>query len=191
MNHTAYLPLQKLKWVKYSATSIGNPYEKRMVYDSSLHFQFPEILHHSWNGWRNYTLLGEVNDGNAWYASKGVSGAAGLFSTVDDLQKLVDILVHTGKLGDQVFISKKTVNSFLTKDAFKNGLGWMMDTANTEGSFGHTGFTGTSIAVMPQKGISIIILINRQQVGLINDKEYYNVSPIRQLIFKWVKEWVQ
>lgn len=194
MEHTSYNPLQHLKGVKYAATSIGNPYEKRMVYDSALGFQFKEIDHDSWKKWRNYTLKGEVNDGNAYYANKGVSGAAGLFSTVDDLQKLVDMLMNKGKIGKDDFISEKTLNTFLTMDAFRNGLGWMMDPANPvikngpEGSFGHTGFTGTSIAVVPQKGISIILLINRQQTGLLNGKEYYNVSPIRQQIFRLVME---
>ena len=192
MNHTYYNPLLNQKWVKFAATSIGNPYEKRMVYDSSLGFQFKEINPASWNHWRNYTLKGEVNDGNAYYANKGISGAAGLFSTVDDLQKLVDMLMNKNKPTSDPFISEKTISAFLTKDDFNNGLGWMMDGKNPvikngpEGSFGHTGFTGTSIAVVPQEGISIILLINRQQTGLLNGKEYYNVSPIRQQIFQAV-----
>ena len=192
MKHTSYNPLLNQKGVRFAATSIGNPYEKKMVYDSSLGFQFPEIIHTSWNDWRNYTLKGEVNDGNAWYANKGVSGAAGLFSTIDDLQKLMDMLMHDGKSGNKTFLAKKTIDLFLTKDSFNNGLGWMMDPANSvikngpEGSFGHTGFTGTSIAVVPDRGISIILLINRQQVGLLGGKEYYNVGPIRQEIFRVV-----
>ena len=192
MNHTSYNPLLNQREVKFAATSIGNPYEKRMVYDSSLGFQFREINPASWNHWRNYTLKGEVNDGNAYYANKGISGAAGLFSTVDDLQKLVDMLMNKNKPTSDPFISEKTITAFLTKDGFNNGLGWMMDGKNPvikngpEGSFGHTGFTGTSIAVVPQEGISIILLINRQQTGLLNGKEYYNVSPIRQQIFQAV-----
>ncbi len=192
MDHTSYNPLLKQKNVKFAATSIGNPYEKRMVYDSSLGFQFREISPTSWDHWRNYTLKGEVNDGNAYYANKGVSGAAGLFSTVDDLQKLVDMLMNKNRPGTDSFISEKTISAFLTKDNFNNGLGWMMDGKNPvikngpEGSFGHTGFTGTSIAVVPEDGISIILLINRQQTGLLGGKEYYNVSPIRQQIFQAV-----
>jgi len=108
------------------------------------------------------------------------------------LQKLVDMLMNKNKPTSDPFISEKTITAFLTKDGFNNGLGWMMDGNNPvikngpEGSFGHTGFTGTSIAVVPQEGISIILLINRQQTGLLNGKEYYNVSPIRQQIFQAV-----
>jgi serine-type D-Ala-D-Ala carboxypeptidase len=192
MSHTMYNPLTKSKRYNIAATSFGNPYEKRMVYDSSLGFQFKEIKHDQWAGWRHYVVRGEVNDGNAWYAEKGVAGAAGLFSTVDDLQKLVDMLIHHGKIGTKQFIPERTIQTFLSKDQFKNGLGWMMDPENPvieggpEGTFGHTGFTGTSIAVVPSRNISVILLINRQHEGLIDNKAYYNVSPIREEIFKAV-----
>ena len=55
-----------------------------------------------------------------------------------------------------------------------------------EGSFGHTGFTGTSIVVIPQSGISVILLINRQNIGLLKSGDYYNVGPIRQQVFEAV-----
>lgn len=119
-----------------------------MVYDSTLGFRIKEIDPAQWNGWRNYILRGEVNDGNAWYANGGVSGAAGLFSTAGDLQKLVTVLLNEGRTGNMQFIKKETIDLFLTKDKFNNGLGWMMDPANSfmkngpEGTFGHTGFTG-------------------------------------------------
>jgi len=193
MNHTMFNPLTKNRNFKIAATSPGNPYEKRMVYDPSLGFQFKEIKPGQWNGWRHYVVKGEVSDGNAWYAEKGVAGAAGLFSTVDDLQKLVDMLMDKGKVGGKQFISENTINTFLTKDRFKNGLGWMMDPENSfmkdapEGSFGHTGFTGTSIAVVPQQHLSVILLINREQMGLIDNKEYYNVNAIRAAVFKAVE----
>jgi len=193
MNHTMFNPLTKNRNFKIAATSPGNPYEKRMVYDPSLGFQFKEIKPGKWNGWRHYVVKGEVSDGNAWYAEKGVAGAAGLFSTVDDLQKLVDMLMDKGKVGGKQFISENTINTFLTKDRFKNGLGWMMDPENSfmkdapEGSFGHTGFTGTSIAVVPQQHLSVILLINREQMGLIDNKEYYNVNAIRAAVFKAVE----
>lgn len=192
MNNTTYNPNRSGKFKKIAATSHGNPYEYRMVHDSALGFQIKGIDPDSWKGWRTYTLKGEVNDGNAWYANGGISGAAGLFSTVADLQKLVDMLMNKGKVGKVQFMSERTVASFLTKDKFNNGLGWMMDPANSfmknapEGGFGHTGFTGTSIAVIPQSGISVILLINRQNIGLLTSGEYYNVGPIRQQVFEAV-----
>ena len=153
MTNTGYNPLKTARSKKIAATSMGNPYEKRMVYNSSLGFQIKGLNPDSWNGWRQYVLRGEVNDGNAWYANGGISGAAGLFSTVEDLQKLVNVLMNKGKLGTHQFIKESTIDTFLTQDKFKNGLGWMMDPENSfmknapPGSFGHTGFTGTSIII--------------------------------------------
>jgi serine-type D-Ala-D-Ala carboxypeptidase len=192
MNHTAYNPLKTGKFSKFAATSFGNPYEKRMVYDSALGFTIKEIDPRSWNGWRNYVLSGEVNDGNAWYANQGVSGAAGIFSDVEDIQKLVDLLMNKGVVSGKSFISEKTISAFLTKDAFGNGLGWMMDPSNSfmkdgpEGTFGHTGFTGTSIAVVPAFHLSVVLLVNRQHTGLSTNGEYYNLNPLRAQVFRSV-----
>jgi serine-type D-Ala-D-Ala carboxypeptidase len=197
MKNTSFNPLSSGKSYKIAATSHGNPYEKRMVYDSTLGFRIKEIDPTQWNGWRTYTLKGEVNDGNAWYACNGISGAAGLFSTADDLQKLVDMLIAKGLNGSEQFISEKTINNFLTQDKFSNGLGWMMDPANSfmknapSGSFGHSGFTGTSISVVTSGNISVILLINRQNTGLTAAGEYYNVSPVRLQVFNAVMKYLK
>jgi serine-type D-Ala-D-Ala carboxypeptidase len=197
MENTCFNPLKSLGNVKIAATSAGNPYEKRMVHDSTLGFKVKEINPEHWNGWRTYVLKGEVNDGNAWYANGGVSGAAGLFSTAEDIQKLVDMLMNNGMSGSKQFISSETIKTFLTKDKFNNGLGWMMDPSNSfmknapEGSFGHTGFTGTSITVIPNRKTSIILLINRQNTGLLNNGEYYSTSSVRLQIYNTVSKYLK
>ena len=197
MNNTVFNPLVSVGSEKIASTSAGNPYEKRMVYDTTLGFKIKETDPAQWNRWRTYILRGEVNDGNAWYANGGISGAAGLFSTASDLQKLIDMLINKGMVGTKQFISGKTIRTFLTKDKFNNGLGWMMDPADSfmknapEGSFGHTGFTGTSISVIPDEKISIILLINRQNIGLLKNGEYYNVNPVRLQIFNAVTKYIQ
>ncbi len=189
MTHTMYNPLRHGRTTDIAATSLGNPYETRMVYDSSLGYSVKGLDPKSWNGWRHYVLKGEVNDGNAWYANDGIAGSAGLFSTVSDMQKLVDMLMNKGKVGNKQFISSRVIDSFFVKDEFNNGLGWMMDTTDSfikdgpPGTFGHTGFTGTSIMVVPKYDISIILLINRQNMGLLKSGYYYNVTPVRSQIF--------
>jgi CubicO group peptidase (beta-lactamase class C family) len=196
MKNTDFNPLKSFGFVRIAATSAGNPYEKRMVNDSTLGFKIKEIDPAQWNGWRNYILKGEVNDGNTWYANGGISGAAGLFSTASDLQKLVDMLINKGMVGSKQFISARTIEIFLTKDKFNNGLGWMMDTSNSfmedapEGSFGHTGFTGTSITVIPRDKISIVLLINRKNTGLLDNGEYYNINPVRLQVFNAVSKYL-
>jgi serine-type D-Ala-D-Ala carboxypeptidase len=199
MIHTGYNPLRHGRTTNIAATSLGQPYEYRMVHDTSLGFSIPGIDAQSWNGWRQYVLRGEVNDGNAWYASDGISGAAGLFSTAGDLQLLVNMLLNKGMsegvTGNSRFISEEVIRSFLTPDAFHNGLGWMMDPDNAfmkngpPGSFGHTGFTGTSISVVPEYHLSVIILINRQNVGLQPNGVYYNPNPVRQAAYLAVMDW--
>lgn len=190
MKNTMYNPLSSGRDLRIAATSPGNPYEKRMVSDPSLGYTRVEIDLGKWDGWRKYVLKGEVNDGNAWYGNGGISGAAGLFSTVDDLQKLVDMLIKDGMTGSGRFLSAEIIKTFLTKDEFKNGLGWMMDPANSfmkeapEGTFGHTGFTGTSIVVIPEYKASLILLINRQNTGLTGKGNYYDVNPVRGQVFK-------
>jgi CubicO group peptidase (beta-lactamase class C family) len=196
MVHTTYNPLQHGRTVNIAATSLGNPYEYRMVHDTSLGFAIPGLDPGSWNGWRQYVVRGEVNDGNAWYSSEGISGHAGLFSTAADLQRLVNMLLNRGMIGTKRLISEEVIRLFLTPDSFRNGLGWMMDPENAfmkngpAGSFGHTGFTGTSIAGVPEYRLSVIILINRQNVGLQPNGVYYNPNPIRQAVFESVMEWL-
>jgi len=196
MKNTTFNPLVSGKPSMIAATSAGNPYERRMVHDSTLGFRPKEINPEQWNGWRTYMLKGEVNDGNTWYANGGISGAAGLFSTANDLQKLIDMLINNGLSGRKQFISRSTMETFLSSDKFNNGLGWMMDPANSfmknapAGTFGHTGFSGTSIAVIRHDKISVILLINRQNCGLLNHGEYYNVNPVRLQVFNAVLEYL-
>ncbi len=184
MRHTAFNPLQK-GFKKIAATSHGNPFEKRMVHDDSFGYTV-DTDPASWNGWRAYTLRGEVNDGNAWYASGGVAGHAGLFSTAKDLQKLVTLLLNKGVSGGERFLSEAVVDTFLTPGRHGNALGWAMDKefiaaeGTPEGTFGHTGFTGTSIVAIPEYNLSVILLTNRQNAGTQENGYYHNLRNLRQ-----------
>jgi CubicO group peptidase (beta-lactamase class C family) len=187
LQHTAFNPLKK-GFKNIAATSHGNPFEKQMVYDDDFGYDV-DVDPKSWNGWRQYTLCGEVNDGNAWYTNGGVAGHAGLFSTVDELQVLIDLLINKGQHRGKQLISSATVDTFLTKDRYGNGLGWAMDPdiisaeGSPGGTFGHTGFTGTNIVVVPKDSLSIILLTNRQHVGRQKNGQYYDLGPLRQAIF--------
>ncbi|NGP89515.1 serine hydrolase domain-containing protein [Fodinibius halophilus] len=191
LEHIAFNPLQK-DLAPIAATSHGNPFEKQMVYDDDFGYRV-EVEPGKWDGWRQYTLQGEVNDGNAWYANGGVAGHAGLFSTVNDLQVLVDLLLQDGRYNGSQFISPAVVDTFLTEDEFGNGLGWAMDKnfidaeGSPVGTFGHIGFTGTHIVVAPSDSLSIILLTNRQHVGRQENGYYFNLGPLRQAIFDTVK----
>ena len=191
LEYTVFNPHEK-GFSKIAATSHGNPFEKQMVYNDDFGYDVDVDLK-SWDGWREYTLHGEVNDGNAWYANGGVAGHAGLFSTVDDLQVLVDLLIHKGKFQSKQIISSSVIDTFLTKDRYGNGLGWAMDTeiisaeGSPKGSFGHTGFTGTNVVAVPQDSLSIIFLTNRQHMGRQENGYYFDLGPLRQKIFDAVR----
>jgi CubicO group peptidase (beta-lactamase class C family) len=192
LQRTTFKPLGE-SFDKIAATSHGNPFEKKMVYDIEFGYRV-DVDPESWNGWREYTLRGEANDGNAWYANDGVAGHAGLFSTVSDLQLLVDLLLNNGSFEREQIISKGVIDTFLTKDRYENALGWAMDKnfiaaeGSPEGTFGHTGFTGTNIVIVPQDSLSVILLTNRQNVGPQEDGYYFNLDPLRQAIFDLLSE---
>lgn len=186
LEHTTFNPLQK-NYSKFAATSQGNPFEKRMVYDDSFGYSV-EVDPASWDAWRTYTLVGEVNDGNAWYANGGVAGHAGLFSTAEELQVLARLLLQRGQHGAKQYISEAVIDTFLTETKTKNGLGWALEKSTLaaegtpEGTFGHTGFTGTNVVMIPEYDLSMILLTNRQNCGPQEDGYYFNLHPLRQKI---------
>lgn len=180
----------------FAATSHGNPYEYHMVADDDFGYLCDENPE-TFTSWRDYVLAGEVNDGNAYYAHDGLAGHAGLFSTASDLQLLLDLLLNKGTHAGQRLLSEAVVETFLTKDRFGHGLGWAMSTDVIpvddlpDGSFGHSGFTGTYAVAVPAYGFSIILLTNRQNVG-VNASGYYNsVAPLRKSITELMIEAVQ
>ena len=188
LESTMFTPLEHgIEPERIAATSHGNPFERKMVYDDEFGYTV-DVDPTSWNKWREHTLRGEVNDGNAYYAHGGVAGHAGLFSTIDDLQRLVDLLLQGGRTDGKQLISREVIREFLTPDAFGNGLGWAMEPGIIQargapaGTFGHTGFTGTNVVVVPTYDLSIILLTNRQNVGSRPDGSYYNLNPIRQRV---------
>jgi CubicO group peptidase (beta-lactamase class C family) len=180
----------------FAATSHGNPYEYHMVADDDFGYLCDENPE-TFTSWRDYVLAGEVNDGNAYYAHDGLAGHAGLFSTASDLQLLLDLLLNKGTHAGQRLLSEAVVETFLTKDRFGHGLAWAMSTDVIpvddlpDGSFGHSGFTGTYVVAVPAYGLSIILLTNRQNVG-VNASGYYNsVMPLRKSITELMIEAVQ
>lgn len=180
----------------FAATSHGNPYEYHMVADDDFGYLCDENPE-TFTSWRDYVLAGEVNDGNAYYAHDGLAGHAGLFSTASDLQLLLDLLLNKGTHAGQRLLSEAVVETFLTKDRFGHGLAWAMSTDVIpvddlpDGSFGHSGFTGTYAVAVPAYGFSIILLTNRQNVG-VNASGYYNsVAPLKKSITELMIEAVQ
>ena len=132
--------------------------------------QRPRIAPTEFDPWRQRQLRGEVHDENA-SRFDGVSGHAGLFSTGADLARVVRLWLNGGTLDGVRLASANTVSQFTrAQDTLisKRALGWETATGgNSAGkrlslsSFGHTGFTGTSIWVDPTRNLFVILLTNR------------------------------
>ncbi|WP_019907230.1 serine hydrolase domain-containing protein [Thermoanaerobacter indiensis] len=116
-------------------------------------------------------IYGICHDENARFFG-GISGHAGLFSTIDDLIKFANMLVNYGKVENEVFLSyplfKRMIANYTENLGESRGWGWAIKGNTSAGgdlfsekAFGHTGFTGTSIWVDPEYGVYIILLTNR------------------------------
>ncbi len=132
-----------------AATERGDRFERAMVEARGL----------SYGGFRSGVVEGEVHDGNA-FRRGGVSGHAGLFATARDVWALARAWLDPGR---RSFSGDRTA-------AFSEarGLAWQgrrgassAIPAMSEGSFGHTGFTGCSVWIDPERDRIAILLTNR------------------------------
>ena len=120
--------------------------------------------------WRNRLIKGEVHDETASLLG-GVSGHAGLFSNVEDLAKFLLLILNKGIYKNKRIINSETVELFTKRQSQESSraLGWdtKSETGSSAGnlfgtnSFGHTGFTGTSIWVDPDRNLFVVFLTNR------------------------------
>ena len=116
---------------------------------------------------RGYPLRGEVHDENA-YALGGIAGHAGLFSTAADLSIFAQMMLNGGEYNGVRVLGDSTVALFTHRAAGTRALGW--DTADGDGgagkfldsrAYGHTGYTGTSIWIDPEREMFVLLLTNR------------------------------
>ena len=184
MDDTMYVPLNKNASLKdrIAATSWGNPYEYKMVDDDNFGYVCEEEAE-DFKGWRDYTLIGEVNDGNAWYANKGVAGHAGVFSTASDLSKLGQLILNGGTYNGVTLYDQATVDEFTSiQSKFGHGYGWEINRGGensgymgkyaNDNVFGHTGFSGTQVIFDKENDLQIISLTNKQNNGVNESGSY-------------------
>jgi CubicO group peptidase (beta-lactamase class C family) len=120
-------------------------------------------------------VWGEVHDENAWSLG-GAAGHAGVFSTADDLAVLCQMLLDGGTYRGRRILSEGMVRQALVNynadleeqyPESDRGLGfeldkhWYMDGMASPVTFGHTGFTGTSVVIDPLDQSFLIVLTNR------------------------------
>ncbi len=144
--------------------------------------------------WRKRLVRGTVHDETAQLLG-GVSGHAGLFSTISDLSVLTGMLIRKGEWQGIRIISEETVHKFTVLESRKGlrALGWDIKSpkgytsAGTKlgpATYGHLGFTGTSIWIDPDLKLGIVVLANRVYPTRANKK----ISAFRPKIYDLAAE---
>ncbi len=134
-------------------------------------------------------LRGRVHDPTA-FRMGGVAGHAGLFSTADDLARYAQMLLNGGAIDGKRIMSAQTVARMtspyvVSEDGMTRGLGWDMNTGFSSnrgdlfplGSYGHTGFTGTSLWIDPASQTFVVFLSNR-----VHPDGKGDVTPLRSRV---------
>jgi CubicO group peptidase (beta-lactamase class C family) len=152
----------------------------------------PRVAPTEYDSWRGRVVRGEVHDENA-FALGGVAPHAGLFSTASDLSHLSQMLLDGGVFDGRRMVSRATVELFTERAGVpgsSRALGWDTpsdgegERSSTPGqpgyssagslfsarSFGHTGFTGTSMWMDPERDLYVILLTNRVHPTRENNK---------------------
>src|SRR5215472_16117150 len=161
MKDSMYRPPKKL-WPQIAPTEIDNNLRHRLVH-------------------------GEVHDENA-FAIGGVSGHAGVFSTAPDLAVLCQMLLNGGVYAHQRILKRATIAQFTAPQTLAQNtrtLGWVVPTENSSSghyfsvhSYGHTGFTGTTIWIDPDRQLFVVLLTNRVHPT----RENHKIAEVRPAV---------
>lgn len=181
LQNTFYNPPKSLQ-KRIAASEFGNEYEKNTCLE--LGYLNPSANADGSDFFRNYQILGEVHDGNCWFMN-GVSGHAGLFSTADETFKIAQQF-----LANQTTLLKpETCNLFRTNytKGFNEARSIAFQLAETpestasnslqKDSFGHLGFTGTSVWIEPETERIFILLTNRTHA---RELPFVNINATRR-----------
>lgn len=204
--------VQDLSGTEFSEFLYNNFYKplgaEEMKFNAYKHFPLKRIIPTEKDTFfRKMQIHGVVHDEGAALMG-GISGNAGLFSTADDLAKLMQMLVNYGNYGGEQLLKDETVKKF-TKIQFpendnRRGLGFdkpkigndTLELKNaypapscSKASFGHSGYTGTFVWADPKENIVFIFLSNRVFPTRENSNIYkLNIRPaMHQAIYDAIK----
>jgi CubicO group peptidase (beta-lactamase class C family) len=181
LKRTNFIPLRQLKW-EIAASEKGNEYEKQTCIEQG--YLSPVAIAPGSDKFRNQVIWGEVHDGNACFMG-GVAGHAGLFSTAEEVFKIAQqFLPNYTRL-----LKPETCDLFRTN--FTKGMNedrsFAFQLASTKDStagmkmspesFGHNGFTGTSLWIDPVKERIFILLTNRTHNHPL---PFVNINSVRR-----------
>lgn len=132
-------------------------------------------------------VLGEVHDEKSFQLG-GVSGSAGLFATADDLSRYAAWWLRPDEAG---LLPPALMREAVASPMRGRGIGWEVwhdpvypvscGGSWPYGSFGHTGFTGTSLWIAPERGLSVVFLTNAVHLGRGN-----KIRELRPILYEAV-----
>jgi beta-N-acetylhexosaminidase len=139
------------------------------------------------NQLRHRLVQGEVHDENA-FAIGGVSGHAGVFSTSPDLAAFCQMLLNGGVYAHHRILKRATITDFTAPQPLAKNtrtLGWVIPTEGSSSghyfsshSYGHTGFTGTTIWIDPDRQLFVVLLTNRVHPT----RENHKIAEVRPAV---------
>lgn len=182
MDHTDYLPCvrnKKGEWVNTSAPHWAEKNDAAAYADVAPTERQPN----------DQVLCGQVHDPLARIMNGGISGNAGVFTTADDVAVLCAALQNGGEWNGKRILSPAAVRLMrsvpLHMNTYGRTPGWDCHSAYASNSgdlmgphtYGHTGYTGTSIVIDPDNDLSIVLLINA-----VHPKDEHGVVRLRSLV---------
>lgn len=195
---TVYSDIGLMVMGKIVESIVGMPQDK---YLSKTIFEPLDMFHTFYNpdpSYMNQIVPTEIKDGELihgyvhdenTHSLGGVAGHAGLFSTSHDLSRFSRMMLHQGILDGIRIFKPETIELFTTRIDPKNSrcLGWDSPEGECSGgiyispkSFGHTGYTGTSLWIDTENNVYVILLTNA--VHPDRSYKYPNYFEWRQLI---------
>jgi serine-type D-Ala-D-Ala carboxypeptidase len=167
MAGTRFGPVDPVAAVAYGH---GDDIERAMVRDGE---PYPVTLDRTVPPrWRDEWVRGEVSDGNAFHALGGVSGHAGLFSTLDDVTRFGRALLDESSVWSQ-----PVLDSFLRPGPEGQAIGFWWQPAAGGPAYGHPGFTGARFLVDPVARAVAVFLSNRLHVMAPGEREPPDIAP--------------
>lgn len=165
INNTLFNPLQKgFTKSQFAATEIrGNTRGGRVDFENV----------------RTHVLQGEVHDEKSFHSFAGVTGHAGLFSTVDDLAVLSQTLLNGGGYGKTKVFEHAILDEFVKPEEGNSSIGlgwrraghgqlkWHFGPYASPYAYGHTGWTGTVTVIDPEYDLAIILLTNARHSEIV------------------------
>jgi CubicO group peptidase (beta-lactamase class C family) len=153
-------------------------------------FELTQIAPTEFDPNRSGHVHGVVHDLNAW-ALDGVAGHAGLFSSARDMAAYGQAILEAARGNPTPLFPGASFLAFINRErSFGRPLGWDIPTGATsaagryftKASIGHTGFTGTSIWVDPERDVFVVLLTNRLNPSAHNHKHVRLRREVHDLV---------